>query len=46
MGIALGDRFGYAVSLSGDRSLIGDYISDEKCVESEAAYIFCRMNGL
>ena len=40
MGIALGDRFGYAVSLSGDRSLIGDYISDENVLKARQPISF------
>ena len=44
-GTALADQFGNAVSLSGDRALIGARLSDEKGDES-GAYIFHMMNGV
>ena len=39
-----GDSFGYTVALSGNRAIIGAYLSDEKGYESGAAYIFHRVN--
>ena len=45
-GIASSDWFGFSVALSGDRALIGARYSDEKGINSGAAYIFHRMNGV
>ena len=45
-GIASADRFGWSVALSGDRALIGARYSDEIGMDSGAAYIFHRMNGV
>jgi hypothetical protein len=36
------DRFGYAVSISGDYAIVGAYLDDDKGSESGSAYIFKR----
>ena len=43
---AAGDRFGYAVSLSGDRALIGAYLDDDNGSGSGSAYIFDFAGGV
>ena len=45
-GIASGDFFGSTVAISGDRSLNGDYHSDEKGPGSGTAYIFHWVDGV
>jgi uncharacterized repeat protein (TIGR01451 family) len=37
---AAGDEFGYSVSLSGDRALIGAYLDDDNGTNSGSAYVF------
>jgi uncharacterized repeat protein (TIGR01451 family) len=37
---AAGDRFGYSVSLSGDRALVGAYGDDDNGSDSGSAYVF------
>ncbi|GIV62031.1 MAG: hypothetical protein KatS3mg044_0897 [Rhodothermaceae bacterium] len=37
---ALGDQFGYSVSLSGDRALIGTWRDDDKGQDAGAVYVF------
>lgn len=39
---ALGDRFGYSVSLSGDHALVGAYYDDDGFINSGSAYVFVR----
>lgn len=39
------DRFGFSVSLSGNRALIGAYLDDDDGTDSGSAYIYERTNG-
>jgi hypothetical protein len=40
-----GDYFGYSVSISGDRAIVGAYFDDEKGSDAGSAYIFERVGG-
>ncbi|MCB1583556.1 MAG: FG-GAP repeat protein, partial [Xanthomonadales bacterium] len=42
---SVNDRFGYSVSLSGDRALIGAYTDSQEEIKSGAAYVFELENG-
>ena len=42
---AAGDRFGYSVSLSGDRTLVGAYGDDDNGADSGSAYVFDLTGG-
>ena len=39
---ASGDRFGWSVSLDGDRGLVGAYLDDAPSTDSGSAYVFVR----
>ena len=39
---AAGDEFGFSVSLSGDRAIVGAWLDDDKGLNSGSAYIFRR----
>ncbi len=41
----LGDEFGRAVSLEGDRALVGAYLDDDQGIESGSAYVFELSDG-
>ena len=40
------DEFGFSVSISGDRALVGSYLDDGNGIDSGAAYIYTFENGL
>ncbi len=42
---ASGDQFGYSVSLSGDRALVGAYLDDDNGSNSGSAYVFDLSGG-
>jgi hypothetical protein len=42
---AIGDTFGYSVSISGDTAIVGANRDDDNCSSSGSAYIFSRNQG-
>ena len=40
-----GDKFGYSVSLSGDKALIGSRFGDDNSINSGSAYVFDLLSG-
>jgi len=42
---AVGDQFGFSVSLSGDRALVGAYLNDNNGDDSGSAYVFKLESG-